>query len=217
MFDTVHKKADWRLRGGAFVLHEVAVMSAFEAVLMRSFGRPRGILGRLGGKLMASMNKPCAAWVVGLLDIRAPDRVLEIGFGPGVGIQLLVETAMPAHVDGIDASQEMLKQATARNAAAIGDGKVNLRLGPAESLPFDDDTFDKILTINSMQVWQDPEAALAEIRRVLKAGGAIALGFTIYSGQKPGDLVERLAAAGFSKARLVETDKAFCVLAVKPH
>ncbi|NLP59746.1 class I SAM-dependent methyltransferase [Paraburkholderia sacchari] len=192
-------------------------MSAFESVLMRSFGRPSGILGWLGGKLMASMNKPCAAWVIGLLDIRAPDRVLEIGFGPGVGIQLLVETAMPAHVDGIDASQEMLKQAAARNAAAIGDGKVNLRLGPVESLPFDNDTFDKILTINSMQIWPDPEAALAEIRRVLKAGGTIALGFTIYSGQKPGGLVERLAAAGFSEERLVETDKAFCVLAVKPH
>lgn len=42
-------------------------MGAFERVLIRTFGRPDGILGRLGGTVMAKMNQPCAAWAIGLL------------------------------------------------------------------------------------------------------------------------------------------------------
>jgi len=110
---------------------------------MRTFGRPEGVLGRLGGIVMAKMNQPCAAWVIDLLKIRKSDRVLEIGFGPGVGIQLLAAAAPSAHIDGIDPSQEMLEQATARNAEAIDRGQVGLRIGSVEHLPFEDNTFDK--------------------------------------------------------------------------
>ncbi|WP_081772051.1 class I SAM-dependent methyltransferase [Paraburkholderia nodosa] len=190
-------------------------MGAFERVLMRAFGRPEGVLGRLGGTVMARMNQPCAAWTIGLLEIRENDRALEIGFGPGAGIQLLAAAAPSGHVDGIDPSQEMLEQATARNAAAIARGRVSLRIGSVERLPFEDNTFDKVLAINSMQVWPDSETALAEIRRAMKTRGAVALGFTAYSGQQPGGLIERLTAAGFVGAKLVETDKASCMLAVK--
>ncbi|MEX3979925.1 methyltransferase domain-containing protein [Paraburkholderia sp. EG287A] len=193
-----------------------AIVGAFERVLMRAFGRPEGILGRLGGTVMARLNQPCAAWVIGLLEIRQHDRVLEIGFGPGAGIQLLAATVPSGHVDGIDPSQEMLAQATARNAVAIARGRVGLRIGSVERLPFEASTFDKVLAINSMQVWPDAETGLAAIRRAMKAGGAVALGFTTYSGQQPGGLIERLTAAGFVEAKLVETEKAFCVLAVKP-
>jgi ubiquinone/menaquinone biosynthesis C-methylase UbiE len=193
-----------------------AIMGAFERVLMRTFSRPEGILGRLGGMVMAKMNQPCAAWAIGLLEIRENDRVLEIGFGPGAGTQLLAAAAPSGHVDGIDPSQEMLGQATARNAVTIARGQVGLRIGSAERLPFEDDTFDKVLAINSMQVWPDSETGLAEIRRVMKVGGTVALGFTTYSGQQPSGLIERLTAAGFVEARLVEADNVFCVLAAKP-
>jgi ubiquinone/menaquinone biosynthesis C-methylase UbiE len=195
---------------------EWATMSGFERVLMRTFGRPEGILGRLGGMAMASMNRPCAAWTIDLLKMRTDDRILEIGFGPGVGIQLLAEVASAGHVDGIDPSQEMVEHAVARNAAAIKRGQVDLRIGSAECLPFEDNTFDKALAINSMQVWPDPGASLSETRRVMKSGGTLALGFTIHSGQKKSGLIERLAAAGFVEARFEEMNKAFCVLAVKP-
>ena len=88
-----------------------ATMSGFEGVLMRTFGRPAGILSRLGGMVMARMNRPCAAWTIDLLKMRGDDRILEIGFGPGVGIQLLAEVAPAGHVDGIDPSQEMVGHA----------------------------------------------------------------------------------------------------------
>ena len=60
--------------------------------------------------------------------------------------------------------------------------RIDLRRGSAERLQFDNDTFDKAVAINSMQVWPDAVAGLREIRRVTRSDGRIALGFTRYSG-----------------------------------
>jgi ubiquinone/menaquinone biosynthesis C-methylase UbiE len=95
-------------------------------------------------------------------------------------------------------------------------GRVDLRHGSVESLPFDNNSFDRALAINSMQVWPDAVAGLREIRRVMKPGGAIALGFTPYSGQPNKGLTETLTAAGFEKAPVVETPKGLCALATRP-
>jgi ubiquinone/menaquinone biosynthesis C-methylase UbiE len=191
-------------------------MTVGKRLLMRLFGRPRGSLGRLGGIIMAHTNKKVAAWAIGLLGVRPTDRVLEVGFGPGVGIELLAEVASSGPVVGVDCSQEMLEQATARNASAIDAGQVDLRKGSVEQLPFDDATFDHVLTVNSMQVWPDAGAGLREIRRVMKPGGKVAIAFTQYAGQPKSGLTEVLAAADFSDGRLAETDGGFCALAMKP-
>lgn len=185
-------------------------------LLMRMFGRPRGFLGRLGGLIMARTNDKCAVWVIGLLDIQPQNKVLEVGFGPGVALQLMVRLTPAEFFAGIDSSEEMVEQATARNAKAIEHGRVELRHGFVESLPFEDNSFDRALAINSMQIWRDAAAGLREVRRVLKVGGKIALGFTPYSGQSKDGVPELLANAGFPNARVVESDKGFCVLALRP-
>ena len=64
-------------------------MASGPDLLMNMFGRPRGIIGRLGGVIMARMNADCGVWVAGLLEVTPDDAVLEIGFGPGVIIQCL--------------------------------------------------------------------------------------------------------------------------------
>jgi ubiquinone/menaquinone biosynthesis C-methylase UbiE len=189
-------------------------MSVVQNILMRAFGRPKGFLGRLGGNVMARTNYKCAAWVIDLLDIQLDDKVLEVGCGPGVGIQILAGLASAGYVAGVDPSREMIEQARARNAKAIKG--VGLRHGSVESLPFEDNTFDKALAINSMQVWPDAAVGLREMRRVLKVGGRVALGFTPYSGQPKSGLAETLMATGFTNAHIVETAEEFCVLAIKP-
>ena len=190
-------------------------MRLMRSILMRAFGRPQGTLGRLGGIIMARTNADCGAWVTDLLKVTPNDRVLEVGFGPGVVIQRLAKLAAAGHVAGIDQSREMVEQARARNATAIRDGRVELRHGSVESLPFDDNSFDKALAINSMQYWPQAVAGLREVRRVMKAGGIIVLGFTPYSGQPNKGLAEALTAAGFTQAHVVESDKGFCALATK--
>jgi ubiquinone/menaquinone biosynthesis C-methylase UbiE len=191
-------------------------MSVAHSILMRMFGRPKGILGRLGGIVMARMNQKCAAWVIDLLGIQPNDSVLEVGFEPGVGIELLARLVSGGYVAGIDPSEEMIEQAKARNVKAIESGRVDLRYGSAESLPFEGNTFTKALAINSMQVWPDAVAGLREMQRVMKPGGRIALGFTPYSGQSKNGLPEMLTAAGFTEAHLVEAEEGFCALAIKP-
>ena len=94
---------------------------------MRTFGRPRGVLGRLGERIMARANADCGAWVSDLLEVRPNDSVLEVGFGPGVVVQRLSTLAAAGHVAGVDASPEMVEQVRARNAAAIRSGRVDLR------------------------------------------------------------------------------------------
>jgi ubiquinone/menaquinone biosynthesis C-methylase UbiE len=165
---------------------------------------------------MARTNQKCAAWVIDLLGVQPTDKVLEIGFGPGVGIQLLASSASAGYVAGVDPSKEMVAQATTRNKKAIECGRVDLRHGSVARLSFADNTFDKVLAINSMQVWPDAVAGLREMRRVIKPGGEVALGFTPYSGQPNTGLAETLTAAGFAKARVVERDENFCALAIKP-
>ena len=121
----------------------ISLVGACESILMKAFGRPQGALGRLGGLIMARANRECAAWVIDLLEIRPHDRILEVGFGPGVGVELLTKLVTTGHVAGVDPSREMVEQATTRNAGPIESGQVDLRLGAAESLPFGDNSFDK--------------------------------------------------------------------------
>jgi ubiquinone/menaquinone biosynthesis C-methylase UbiE len=185
-------------------------------ILMRTFGRPQGVLGRVGGIIMARTNEACGTWVSDLLEIGPKDSVLEVGFGPGVILQRLSELASAGHVTGIDPSQEMVKQARARNRAAIENGRIDLWRGSVDSLPFDDNVFDKALAVSSMQVWPNPAAGLREMGRVMKPGARIALGFTPYSAQPNNGLIEILMAASFTRANVVERDEWFCALAQKP-
>jgi len=164
---------------------------------------------------MARTNADFGYWVGDLLKVMPTERALEVGFGPGVIIQRLAALAPAGHVAGIDPSREMVAQARARNATAIEAGHVEIRRGSVENLPFDSESFDKALAINSMQVWPDAVAGLREVRRVMKTGGTIAVGFTPYSGQPNKGVTEALTAAGFTQARVVESDKGFCALAKK--
>jgi ubiquinone/menaquinone biosynthesis C-methylase UbiE len=184
-------------------------------LLMRMFGRPQGLLGRLGGHIMAWTKASFTRWVIDLLEIQPDDRVLEVGFGPGVAIRRLAASTPAVFIAGIDSSREMVEQAAARNAKAIAEGRVDLRAGSVERLPFEDNSFDKVLSINSLQVWPDAVAGLSEIQRVMKVGGKLALGFTAQSRQPVAGLKEQVMMAGFSELRLIKMDEGFCLLATK--
>src|SRR5262245_47145454 len=126
--------------------------------LVSQFGHPSGLLGRLVGTIMAYENRERNQWAVALLDIQPTDHVLEVGFGPGLAIQEAARLAAKGVVAGVDASEIMLGQARRRNAAAVRAGRVDLRLGSAEALPFPDGAFDKAFVVNSVHHWPDRAA-----------------------------------------------------------
>jgi ubiquinone/menaquinone biosynthesis C-methylase UbiE len=112
-------------------------------------------------------NRQRNRWVVSLLDVQPTDRVLEIGFGPGLAVAELSRRVGDAgHVDGIDHSEVMLRQATRRNAAAIAAGRVSLARASVEQLPPSlGGPFDAIFTVNSLGFWPAPTQRLDQLRR----------------------------------------------------
>ena len=210
---------------------DMSVKRAVISALVRQGGHPRGVAGRITGWVMAhrSSNRQRNSWVVSLLDVQPTDRVLEIGFGPGLAIAELSRRVGPSgHVYGIDHSDVVLRQATKRNAASIQAGRVTLTLGSVEHLPSAlAGPFDVILAVNSLGFWPVPEERLADLRRRLTPGGRIAIasqprcpGATRNTSLDAADKITALLqAAGFTQTRTEILDlnpPVVCVLAVNP-
>ena len=143
--------------------------------LKSQFGLPRGAFGWLAGKVMAYNNRERAAWAVTLLQVQPRQKILEIGYGPGLALQILCERCPSASLTGIDASIVMCRQASHRNRKAIAAGQLSVQHGSVAQLPFADASFDGIFAINSLHHWPNPPANLLEVRRVLKQGGQLTL------------------------------------------
>jgi len=147
----------------------------FSTFVTKQFGQPSGLFGRFIGNGMAKRNVYDAQWTVSLLDIQPQQRVLEIGFGPGVSTQIVAEKASQGFVAGIDHSQTMIQAASQRNAQAIQTGRMELKQGEVASLPYPDESFDTALSLHSIYFWQNPLDCLREIRRVLRPDGMLAI------------------------------------------
>lgn len=145
-------------------------------VWKEQFGRPRGVLGWLAGKLMGRGKEAFARELLGAVGVEPDDRVLEIGFGPGIGIEVAVGLAPRGRVAGVDLSEVMMRMATRRNREAVREGRVELALASVSALPYSDDAFDVAFAINSVQFWPAPATDLKEVRRVLRQGGRLAIG-----------------------------------------
>lgn len=142
-------------------------------ILAEQLRQPKGVLGRLVGRLMARMDKPSNDWAISLMNIQPQDHLLEIGFGPGIAIKKVSEIASNGFVGGIDFSETMLEQASKLNASAVESGRVELKHGEVSSIPYGDEMFDKVFGINVMYVLPDLAKAIKEMKRVLKPGGRI--------------------------------------------
>lgn len=107
-----------------------------------------------------------------LLAARPRGRVLDIGCGGGHAS--LAAAPVAAEVHACDLSAEMLA-VVAEAARHRGLANIQVRQAAAEALPYGDGEFDAVVTRMSAHHWHDVPAALAEIRRVLKADGLFVL------------------------------------------
>ena len=120
----------------------------------------------------------------------------------------LSRIAHAGHVCGIDHSEQMLRQARRRNADGIARGVVDLRLGSVDALPVFDAPFDKILAVNTVLFWDQPDARLERLRRLLRPAGLIAVA---QQPRGPGASDEMAAANGRrSLRRCSEPDSPRC-------
>lgn len=143
-------------------------------MILQQFVRPTGIWGRVTGAYMARGNARLTRRVVSALELRGDETVLEVGYGPGVGLALLAEALPDGRVCGIDPSAVMRAQAAARTRAAAD--RVELVEGTAEVLPWPRGTFTAVCSVNSVQLWQPRHVSLKQIFDALIPGGRLALG-----------------------------------------
>ena len=107
------------------------------------------------------------------VDPADSDKVLDVATGTGaVAIELVQRTG--CSVIGVDQSGEMLEEAERRIVSAGLEERVSLTQARAESLPFDDASFDALTFTYLLRYVDDPEATLRELARVLRPGAPVA-------------------------------------------
>lgn len=113
------------------------------------------------GEMGQAMDRWLESCLPGLLRFHPRERVLDIG--SGLGSHMLILKKMGLDVTGVDASPYMIQRARER----VGQG-CELRAGLAEDLPFDDNSFDLSVMVNTLEFLEDPLQVLREAGRVTR-------------------------------------------------
>jgi trans-aconitate methyltransferase len=156
----------------------MALPTAVRTYLVRQFHRPSGPVGHVAGWVMAtrSSNVDRNRWAVEQLDVRPTDRVLEIGFGPGVAVEALAARVTEGVVFGVDHSELMVKAARRRNTRAIAAGRVVLMTAGVDEVDDGLRPLDLVLAVNNLGMWPAPPAQLRRLHSLLRPGGRLAVG-----------------------------------------
>ncbi len=131
------------------------------SVIAGQFARPHGPLGKLIGRGMARRNAAFSRWVMQQVGEHCPDpgKIAELGPGPGIGLQEALRQFGAARVWGIDPSPEMLAQSIA--------------------------PLDVVTASHVLYFWHQPADELLAIRRCLRPGGLLALGYQLRQNMPP--------------------------------
>ncbi len=137
------------------------------------FGRPSGPIGWVGARVMPFVSARFYGLIVTELDPHLDDDVLDVGCGSAGFLQQVATHAR--YVAGLDASEIQLGLARQRLRDRIDGGTAELVSGDAEALPWQDGRFSAVASLNCLKFVSDPDRALAEMHRVLRAGGRVAV------------------------------------------
>jgi len=142
-------------------------------------------------------------WPAHLLDVGSVDvghRVLDVGCGTGVlAGESLGRVAPSGGVVGVDVNDGMLALAAAKLPS------IEWVTAPAERLPFEDGSFDRVLSQFAMMFFEDRRAAVGEMRRIVRPGGQVVVATWASLEATPGyaamvDLVDRVVGSAAADA-----------------
>ncbi|SEH60763.1 Cof subfamily of IIB subfamily of haloacid dehalogenase superfamily/HAD-superfamily hydrolase, subfamily IIB [Ruminococcus flavefaciens] len=137
-------------------------------------GDPRKPHGEAGAEMLKGMNEhhyAVTGWALGFFEFKENDRILDIGCGGGETLRRMSEKTASGTLTGLDYSKLSVKLSIEKNKEDIESGKMNIIEESVEKMPFDDNSFDKIITVESFYFWPDPAENLREVYRVLDKGG----------------------------------------------
>jgi demethylmenaquinone methyltransferase/2-methoxy-6-polyprenyl-1,4-benzoquinol methylase len=132
------------------------------------------------------LREPAIRSAILALDLPAGSRGLDAGCGIGLNTLLLADAIGPdGHVVGLDVSPEFLSEARERAARAELSGRTDFREGDVTRLPMEDESFDWVCCVDTLWVGggqlgagdKDPGRVVAELARVVRPGGKVAILF----------------------------------------
>lgn len=190
--------------------------------IARQSARPSGLLGRVIAWIMARETAAENAAARRLLELAPTDHVLELGFGHGHNVLEMARAVPDGSVAGVDHSAEMHALASALCGPLVASGRVRLACADSGELPYQDGTFDKAVAVHTLYFWPDLIGQLTELRRVLRRGGRLVLGFrpkedeasrdfpeAVYRFHSRRDVEDMLLRAGFERVRVEASPAGF--------
>lgn len=127
--------------------------------------------------------------------------IVDVGCGAGAALRHASQKVTRGRLIGVDPVPRMVEIARERATGHPAQERLEFRVGPAEALPVEDGMADVVFAFDSFDHWQDKAAGLAEIRRILRPNGQLAV---VKDGDVPGgtdvrDAFEEAAVnAGFA-------------------
>src|SRR5215217_578594 len=101
----------------------------FETFMAIQFKKPSGFFGLLSATIMIKGNKGKYEKLIKDLDLQPTEKILEIGYGPGIGINMIAEACPLCTIHGIDFSDLMYKKASKYNKKHLNNNTVVLQYG----------------------------------------------------------------------------------------
>lgn len=154
----------------------------FRKIIIKNLRKPKGIFGRRVSKMLEN-NLGEYAEMRQYLDLWKGMKLLEIGYGPGLGINDILKHNPGILVEGIDFSKLMYKTALKNTR----DYRASVRLyhGDFNTRNFSGASFDRVLLMNVIYFWNDPENSLGKIKSLLNPGGKVVIGMASPELLKP--------------------------------
>ena len=140
----------------------------FAQFVARQLGHPSGLIGRwLLGPLWNRRNRALNDVSLDQLALQADDRVLEGGFGGGYLLGRMLPQVTDGFIGGVDISAAMVEQCRARYHAVIQTGKMDLKVGTAERLPYPAIYFSKPAHTFSSIEWRLPNTTASLVNNLV--------------------------------------------------
>ena len=137
-------------------------------IIGMQFKKPRGVPGKIISDLMIIGNRSAYDNMIRDLKIQTNDKILEIGYGPGVGIGLISRIFESCNIYGIDFSELMYRRAAKRYEKLIENNRVHLLFGDFVETEISASGFDKIFCINVVYFWDNLQKPFEKIKSLLR-------------------------------------------------
>ncbi len=134
-------------------------------------------------------------------DFKPNQAILDVGCGFG-GAAAFIATSFQSHVTGIDVFKYHIEQASERQSS----NNVKILFGNSMDMPFEDDTFDRLYSVESAFHYENKNQFIHEACRVLKSGGKLVLADILKDHHAKNKWLTRVIQGGIGSPNLFDVD-----------